>query len=59
MLTLSDVATLSTAAVANQIYSAPLSALTLGQTINIPTTTSNGLAFSAVPAGVGCVIDFG
>jgi hypothetical protein len=59
MLTLNDVATLSAAAVANQIYSAPLGALTLDQTINVPTTTSNGLAVSAVPAGVATIVDFG
>jgi hypothetical protein len=41
------------------LWTAPLSSLTLNSTVQIPTTTSNGLAFSAVPAGVGCVIDFG
>jgi hypothetical protein len=58
-LTLNDATTLAAANLGNQIWSCPLSGLAAiaGQRIDLGTTT-NGLVASAVPPGVGCVVEF-
>jgi hypothetical protein len=61
VLSLNDASTIAGATIGNQLWSATLSALAalVGATIPLPTTTSNGLVVSAVPPGVGVIVDYG
>jgi hypothetical protein len=54
-LIVADAADLATS---NPIVSLPLSALSAGMVINVPITTSNGLAVQQIPSGVAIEMDF-
>jgi hypothetical protein len=56
-LTVNDAASLAAANAGNVIFSAPRSALTDGQTVDLGVTT-NGLVVSSMPPGTAAQVDF-
>jgi|SRR5580704_9118110 hypothetical protein len=56
-LTVNDAASLAAANLSNVIFSAPLSALVPGQTVDLG-VTSNGLVVSSMPPGTAIAVDF-
>lgn len=58
LLTLNDSATFAGATTGNIVWTAPVTALTVGTVVSIPVTTSNGLVVSAVPPGVAFMLNY-